>query len=94
MATTYTGKNTHFNPSTPPSEPFDEPEGIFQRAGDPGGTPGPVEMEDSELQMSHSSVVRAMRHDTYSAAWTRSLSRSSRALWSELKGAIQDFICG
>jgi len=39
--------------------------------------------------MSHSSVVRAMRHDTSAAAGTRSPSRSARALRSGLNPAIQ-----
>jgi len=47
-------------------------------AGDPGGTPGPVEMEDSGLKMSHSFVVRAVQDDTSAAGWARSPSKSSR----------------
>jgi len=41
--------------------------------GNPSGTLGPVEMEDSEPQMSHSSVVRVVQDDTSSAAWTQLL---------------------
>jgi len=48
-------------------------------AGNPGGTPGPVEVEDPSPTMSHSFVVRVVRDDTHSAVWTRSPSRSSRA---------------
>jgi len=39
--------------------------------GNPGGTPGPVEIEDSGPPMSHSFGVRAVQDDTYSAAWTQ-----------------------
>ena len=59
-----------------------------KRVGEPGGTPGPVEMEDSGPKMSHSFVVRSVQDDTYSAVWTRSPSWSSHALRSVLNPAI------
>jgi len=53
-------------------------------AGDPGGTPGPVKVEDSDPKMSHSSVVRVVQDDPSAAVWTRSPFGSSCARRSEI----------